>query len=132
MATLISRTDAVSESRPAPTLKADVNVMLEAARDELPAIQRLRSRFESLAGLREAPDVRHGRHPGRTYAACTPVREGDDPGRERRRATARARHSPGRSGREPGQDDPDPAGPQQRPEQDRAAEADRDDPEAEP
>jgi len=41
-------------------------------------------------------------------------------------------HSPGRSGREPGEDDPDPAGPQQRPEQDRAAEADRDDPDAEP
>ncbi len=41
-------------------------------------------------------------------------------------------HSPGRSGREPGEDDPDPAGPQQRPGQDRAAEADRDDPEAEP
>ena len=41
-------------------------------------------------------------------------------------------HSPGRSGREPGEDDPDPAGPQQRTEQDPAAEADRDDPPAEP
>ncbi len=41
-------------------------------------------------------------------------------------------HSPGRRGREPGEDDPGPAGPQQRPEQDGAAEADRDDPEAEP
>ena len=40
--------------------------------------------------------------------------------------------SPGRSGREPGEDDPDTAGPQHRPGQDRAAEADRDDPEAEP
>ena len=43
-----------------------------------------------------------------------------------------AGHSPGRSGREPDEDDPDPAGPQQRPGQDRDAEADRDDPQAEP
>jgi len=41
-------------------------------------------------------------------------------------------HSPGRSAREPGEHDPGPAGPQQRPEQDRAAEANRDDPQAEP
>lgn len=41
VATVMSRTGAVSESRPAPTLKAGVNVMLEATRDELPAIQRL-------------------------------------------------------------------------------------------
>ena len=41
-------------------------------------------------------------------------------------------HSPSRSGREPGEDDPDPAGPQQRPGHDRDAEAGRADPEAEP
>jgi hypothetical protein len=41
-------------------------------------------------------------------------------------------HSPGCSGHEPGEDDPDPAGPQQRPGQDHAAEADRGDPQAEP
>ena len=86
-------------------------------------------------------------HPGRCHRAAgtvrrlAPGRRSHRPataGRERRRATARPRaqpgpgHSPGRSGREPGEDDPDPAGPQQRPGQDRAAEADRDDPQAEP
>lgn len=67
MATVMPKTGAVSESRPAPTLKADVHVMLEATRDELPAIWRLWPRF---------------RRPGRTargrqmYARA--VREDDD------------------------------------------------------
>jgi hypothetical protein len=41
-------------------------------------------------------------------------------------------HSPGRDERERTEDAPDPSGPQQQPGQERAAEIDRDDPEAEP
>jgi hypothetical protein len=40
------------DSRPGRTLKADVPVMLERTRDELPAIQQLWPRFEDLVGLR--------------------------------------------------------------------------------
>lgn len=69
------------DSRPARTIKADVPVMLDRTRDELPAIQRLWPRFEELVGL-------HGRKmyamvdtQAGTYATCTPVRDGDDPDR---------------------------------------------------
>lgn len=79
MATVMPKTGAVSESRPAPALKADVHVMLEATRDELPAIWRLWPRFRRPGrAARGAPDVRQGRHQGSIYAACTAVREGDD------------------------------------------------------
>jgi hypothetical protein len=69
------------DSQPTRTLKADVTVMLERTRDELPAIQQLWPRFERLAGLRgrrmyAMVDTRAG-----IYAACTPVRGGDDPAR---------------------------------------------------
>jgi hypothetical protein len=71
----------IFDSKPARTLKVGVTVMLERTRDELSAIQQLWPRFENLVGLRRRRmyamvDVRAG-----TYAACTPVREGDDPER---------------------------------------------------
>ena len=67
-------------SRPAQTLKVGVMVMLERTRDELPAIQQLWPRFEGLVGLcgrriYAMVDTQAG-----TYAACTPVKDGDDPG----------------------------------------------------
>jgi hypothetical protein len=66
-------------SQPTRILKAGVTVMLERTADELPAIQRLWPRFEALVGLRGRQmyamvDIRAG-----TYAACTPVRDGDEP-----------------------------------------------------
>lgn len=72
--------DPVLDSAPARTLKADVIVMLQRTRDELPAIQELWPRFETLVGLRgrrmfAMVDVAAG-----TYAACTPIRADDDPG----------------------------------------------------
>ena len=81
MATVIVMAGVIFDSRPARTLKADVVVMLERTRDELPAIQQLWPRFEDLVGLRgrrmyAMVDVQAG-----TYAACTPARESDDPGR---------------------------------------------------
>jgi hypothetical protein len=80
-ATVISVAGDLFDSPPARTLKAGVTVMLERTRDELPAIQQLWPRFENLVGLRgrrmyAMVDTRAG-----TYAACTPVREGDDPAR---------------------------------------------------
>ena len=79
--TVIVMAGVIFDSRPARTLKADVVVMLERTRDELPAIQQLWPRFEDLVGLRgrrmyAMVDVQAG-----TYAACTPARESDDPGR---------------------------------------------------
>lgn len=81
MATVMVVAGSMFDSRPARTLKAGVTVMLERTRDELPAIQQLWSRFEGLVGLRgrrmyAMVDTRAG-----TYAACTPVKEGDDPAR---------------------------------------------------
>ena len=67
-------------SRPAPTLKAGVNVMLEATRDELPAIQRLWPRFEGLTGLRGVPGCTPWSTPGRDQRGVH-SREGDDPAR---------------------------------------------------
>jgi hypothetical protein len=52
MATVIVMAGVIFDSRPARTLKADVVVMLERTRDELPAIQQLWPRFEDLVGLR--------------------------------------------------------------------------------
>ena len=80
-ATVISVAGDLFDSEPARTLKAGVPVMLERTRDELPAIQQLWPRFENLVGLRgrrmyAMVDTRAG-----TYAACTPVRDGDDPAR---------------------------------------------------
>jgi hypothetical protein len=69
----------IFDSRPGRVVKADVAVMLERVRDELPAIQELWPRFERLVGLRGRrmyAMVTEG-----TYAACTPVREDDDPAR---------------------------------------------------
>jgi hypothetical protein len=69
------------DSSPARTRKADVRVMLEETRDELPAIQRLWPRFEDLVGLRGRKMYAMVDTQAGTYAACTPVRDGDDPGR---------------------------------------------------
>lgn len=73
--------DVLFDSEPTRILKADVTVMLERTRDELPAIQQLWPRFERLVGLRGRRmyamiDTRAG-----TYAACTPVRDDDEPAR---------------------------------------------------
>lgn len=65
------------DSRPTRALKADVMVMLQRTRDELPAIQQLWPRFERLVGLRGRR--MYAMVTAGTYAACTPVREGDDP-----------------------------------------------------
>lgn len=72
---------AVFDSGPTRILKAGLSVMLERTRDEVPAIQQLWPRFERLVGLRgrrmyAMVDLRAG-----TYAACTPVKDGDDPAR---------------------------------------------------
>jgi hypothetical protein len=79
--TVTSVAGVMFDSEPTRTLKAGVTVMLERTRDELPAIQQLWPRFESLVGPRgrrmyAMVDIRTG-----TYAACTPVRAGDDPAR---------------------------------------------------
>jgi len=67
------------DSRPARALKADVAVMLERVRDELASIQDLWPRFESLVGLRGRR--MYAMVTAGTYAACTPVRDDDDPAR---------------------------------------------------
>jgi hypothetical protein len=69
------------DSSPARTRKADVRVILEETRDELPAIQRFWPRFEDLVGLRGRKMYAMVDTQAGTYAACTPVRDGDDPGR---------------------------------------------------
>ncbi len=81
MATVMFVAGTIFDTRPARTLKARVAVMLERTRDELAEIQQLWLRFEDLVGLRgrrmyAMVDTRAG-----TYAACTPVNEGDDPAR---------------------------------------------------
>jgi hypothetical protein len=65
------------DSRPARALKADAPVMLERVRDELPAIQDLWPRFERLVGLRGRR--MYAMVTAGTYAACTPLRDDDDP-----------------------------------------------------
>lgn len=94
-------------------------------------------RPRAAAGLDDGCEIRRRRaQPGRFHRAAGTVRR-LAPGRRSHRPLQAGNaagpqpgpgHSPGRSGREPGEDDPGPAGPQQRPGQDRAAEADRDDP----
>jgi hypothetical protein len=69
------------DSRPARIQKANVPVMLERTRDDLPAIQQLWPRFEDLVGLRGRKMYAMVDTQAGTYAACTPVRDGDDPGR---------------------------------------------------
>ena len=66
-----------TQGRPARALKADVAVMLDRVRDELPAIQELWPRFERLVGLRGRR--MYAMVTAGTYAACTPAREDDDP-----------------------------------------------------
>jgi hypothetical protein len=67
------------DAPPARILKADVAVMLERTRDELPAIQHLWPRFERLVGLRGRRMYAMVESGAGTYAACTPIRDGDDP-----------------------------------------------------
>ncbi len=67
------------DSAPARILNADATVMLQRTRDELPAIQQLWPRFEALVGLRGRRMYAMVDVAGGTYAACTPVRAGDDP-----------------------------------------------------
>ncbi len=67
------------DSRPARILKVDVAVMLTRSRDELPAIQQLWPRFEGLVGLRGRRMYAMVDTSAGTYAACTPIKEGDDP-----------------------------------------------------
>jgi hypothetical protein len=69
------------DAPPARTRKAGVPVMLEQTRDELPAIQQLWPRFEDLVGLRGRKMYAMVDTQAGTYAACTPVKDGDDPGR---------------------------------------------------
>jgi len=54
--------------------------MLERTSDELAAIQELWPRFERLVGLRGRKMFALVDGEAGEYAACTPVREGDDPG----------------------------------------------------
>jgi len=81
MATVISVTGDMFDSRPGRTLKVGVTVMLERTRDELPAIQPLWPRFEGLVGVRGRRMYAMVDTEAGTYAACTPVRDGDDPAR---------------------------------------------------
>jgi len=71
--------DPILDSAPARTLKADVTVMLERTRDELPAIQDLWPRFETLVGVRGRRMYAMVDTAAGTYAACTPIRADDDP-----------------------------------------------------
>jgi hypothetical protein len=79
MATVMFMESGMFDSRPARALKADVTVMLERTRDELPAIQELWPRFERLVGLRGRR--MYAMVTGNAYAACTPVKDADDPAR---------------------------------------------------
>ena len=79
MARVMSVEGGMFNSRPTRALKADVTVMLERSRDELPAIQELWPRFERLVGLRGRR--MYAMISAETYTACTPVKAGDDPAR---------------------------------------------------
>jgi hypothetical protein len=77
MATVMSMEGGMFNSRPARVLKKDLTVMLERTRDELAAIQELWPRFERRVGL---PGRRmYAMITASTYAACTPVKDSDDP-----------------------------------------------------
>jgi hypothetical protein len=69
----------IFDAPPARVLKADVPVMLERTSDELTAIQQLWPRFEGLVGLRGRRMYAMVEGSGGTYAACTPIKDGDDP-----------------------------------------------------
>ncbi|MGH3191704.1 MAG: hypothetical protein ACRDPY_29750 [Streptosporangiaceae bacterium] len=69
------------DSEPARTFKVGLTVMLERTRDELPAIQQLWPRFEGLVGLRGRRMYAMVDTRAETYAACTPLRKDDEPGR---------------------------------------------------
>jgi hypothetical protein len=71
--------DPILDSAPARTLKSDVTVLLQRTRDELPAIQKLWPRFETLVGLRGRRMYGMADLAAGTYAACSPIRAGDDP-----------------------------------------------------
>jgi hypothetical protein len=73
--------DVLFDSGPARTLKAGLTVMLDRTRDELPAIQQLWPRFERLVGLRGRRMYAMVYTGAGTYAACTPIRDGDEPAR---------------------------------------------------
>lgn len=79
MARVTSVEGGMFNSRPARAQKTDVTMMMERSRDELPAIQELWPRFEPLVGLRGRR--MYAMISAGTYAACTPVRDGDDPAR---------------------------------------------------
>src|ERR1035438_2039322 len=79
MATVILTAGVIFDSQPARTPKAGMTVMLAPTRDELPAIQELWPRFERLVGLRGRR--MYAMVTAETYAACTPVKDGDDPAR---------------------------------------------------
>ena len=55
----------------------DVVVMQQETVDDLPHIQQPWPAFEQLVGLRGRK--RYAMADGRTYTACTPLRDGDDP-----------------------------------------------------
>jgi hypothetical protein len=77
MATVMVVEEGMFNSRPARTLRADVAVMLDCVGDELPAIEELWPRFEHMVGLRGRR--MYAMVTAGTYAACTPVRDDDDP-----------------------------------------------------
>lgn len=79
MTTVLLVEGGVFNSRPAQALKTDLIVMAERTRDELPAIQELWPRFERLVGLRGRR--MYAMITAGTYAACTPVKDSDDPAR---------------------------------------------------
>jgi hypothetical protein len=67
------------DSEPVRVLTADVSVMLERTRDELPAIQQLWPRFERLVGLPGRRMYAMVDVPGGVYMTCTPIKADDDP-----------------------------------------------------
>lgn len=79
MATVKLVSMALFDSQPTRILKSGVTVMFERTRDELPAIQQLWPHFEHLVGVRGRRMYAMVDTQAATYAACTPVKEEDDP-----------------------------------------------------
>jgi hypothetical protein len=79
LVTVGSMDEDMFDSRPARVLKADVPVMLDRTQDEIGAIRALWPRFETLVGLPGRKMYALVDESAGTYAACTPVRAGDDP-----------------------------------------------------
>ncbi len=73
--------EAALDTQPARVFKDSQTVMCERTRDELPAIQRLWPHFERLVGLRGRRMYAMVDTAAATYAACTPIKEDDDPHR---------------------------------------------------